>query len=79
MGEVITDKLMNEVLDQAQNTLCRRLYAEFKERGRLKDCPSYAEAKAIAHILNTMTPFSNSYRQTRFSSQWLMERGRQKF
>ncbi len=76
MGEVISDKLMNEILDQAQNTLCRRLYAEFKERGRLKDCPSYAEAKALAHILNTMTPFSSSYHNSRFSTHWLAERGK---
>lgn len=79
MGEILNDELIERLLEQAQKELCRRLYAEFKERGRLKDCPSYAEAKALAHILNTMTPFSNSYRQTRFSSQWLMERGRQKF
>ena len=76
MGEVITDKLMNEILDQAQNTLCRRLYAEFKERGRLKDCPSYAEAKALAHVLNTMASFSSYYRGTHFSAQWLASRGK---
>ena len=76
MGEVITDKLMNDILDHAQSTLCRKLYAEFKEHGRLKDCPSYAEAKALAHILNTMTPFSNYYGGTHFSAQWLASRGK---
>jgi len=76
MGEVITDKLMNELLDRAQGTLCRKLCAEFKERGRLKDCPSYAEAKALAHVLNTMTPFSNYYGGTHFSAQWLASRGK---
>lgn len=79
MGEILNDALIETLLKQAQKGLCRRLWSEFKEYGGLKKCPSFPEAKALVHILNTMTPFSNSYRQTRFSSQWLMERGRQKF
>ncbi len=79
MGEILNDELIERLLEQAQKELCRRLWAEFKEHGGLKKCPSFPEAKALAHILNTMTPFSSSYRQTRFSTQWLMERGRQKF
>ena len=76
MGEVISDKLMQELLDQAQATLCRRLWSEFKERGKLTTCPSYPEAKALAHVLNTMTPFSSRYGATHFSAQWLASRGK---
>ena len=79
MGDVISDKLISDLIEQAQNSLCRSLWAEYQVSGKLKQCPSYPEAKALAHILNKMTPFSNDYCAAHFSAHWLSERGKAGF
>ena len=78
MSFCLDDHLFRHVLTQARIELCGQLWQELKEYKRLRDCPSYEEAKDVVRILNTIKPYAQGLQDGHYSVKWLAEQGRPK-
>ena len=76
MGIALDDHLFRHVLTQARVELCGQLWQELKEYKRLRDCPSYTEAKAVVRVLNAIAPYAQGLQGAHYTVLWLAEQGK---